>query len=127
MADVSLARMRDQVRDIERRVALAELLARPDPPDLRCGHRLLLEGRPDRFERLPYLAAALVQARLLDLRERASARTVPQTAPQTSEHLQWSAIALEGIREWVAVRSHRLRHTTWVRSAPAVTSYMSRS
>jgi hypothetical protein len=112
MADVSLTRMRDQGRDIERRLALAELLARPDPPDLQRGHRLLFEGRPDRFERLPYLAAAFVQARLLDLRERANARTVPQTASQTSERVQWPAVVPEGLWGWVAVQSRRLRHTT---------------
>ena len=57
--------------DIERRLAIADLLARPDPPDLaRRTHRLRLEGKPDRFEMVPRLAAAFVQQKLLFLHER---------------------------------------------------------
>ena len=56
--------------DVERRVAIAELLSHPDPPELRRGHRIRLEGRPDRFDLVPLLAAAFVQAKLLALHER---------------------------------------------------------
>ena len=56
--------------DVERRVAIAELLTQPDPPELRRGHRLRLEGKPDRFDLVPLLAAAFVQAKLLALHER---------------------------------------------------------
>ena len=56
--------------DVARRVAIAELLAQPDPPELRRGHRLRLEGKPDRFDLVPMLAAAFVQAKLLALEER---------------------------------------------------------
>ena len=56
--------------DMERRQALAQLLAQPDDPDLQRGHRVLLDGRPDRHEMVPYLAAAYVQSKLLELRER---------------------------------------------------------
>ena len=57
--------------DIERRLAIADLLAQPDPPDLaRRTHRLRLEGKPDRFEMVPLLAAAFVQQKLLFLHER---------------------------------------------------------
>ncbi|MGE0593577.1 MAG: hypothetical protein AB7G23_06170 [Vicinamibacterales bacterium] len=54
--------------DIERRQALVELLAQPDAPDMKRGHRLRLAGRPDRHQLLPMLAAAYVQSRLLELR-----------------------------------------------------------
>ena len=57
--------------DIERRLAIAELLEKPDPPDLRYrGNRLRLEGKPERFELVPMLASAFVQAKLLALYER---------------------------------------------------------
>jgi len=56
--------------DVARRVAIAELLAQPDPPELRRGHRLRLEGKPDRFDLVPMLAAVFVQAKLLALEER---------------------------------------------------------
>jgi hypothetical protein len=57
--------------DIERRLAIAELLAQPDPPELhRRGHRVRLEGKPERFDLVPRLASAFVQAKLLALHER---------------------------------------------------------
>ena len=57
--------------DVERRLAIAELLAQPDPPELgRRTHRLRLEGKPDRFDLVPQLAAAFVQRKLLFLHER---------------------------------------------------------
>jgi hypothetical protein len=60
--------------DIERRQAIVELLSMPDSPDLHRSHRLTVEGRPDRHQLVPQLAAAFVQARLLDLREREALR-----------------------------------------------------
>jgi len=56
--------------DLERRIALAELLAAPDPPELKRGFSLRLEGKPDRYRLLPVLAATFVQTKLLELRER---------------------------------------------------------
>jgi hypothetical protein len=60
--------------DMERRQALYELLARPDPPELRRGFTLRLEGKPDRHRLLPHLAATFVQAKLLEIGEREAAR-----------------------------------------------------
>jgi hypothetical protein len=57
--------------DLVRRQALYELLAEPDPPDLHRGYVRRLEGKPDRHSQLPLLAAKFVQARLLEIRERA--------------------------------------------------------
>jgi hypothetical protein len=57
-------------RDSERRLAIVELLALPDPPDLRRGYRVRLEGRGDRYDQVPMLSAAFVQAKLLELQER---------------------------------------------------------
>ena len=57
--------------DIERRLAIAELLTQPDPPELHHrGHRVRLEGKPERFDLVPRLASAFVQAKLLALHER---------------------------------------------------------
>jgi hypothetical protein len=70
--------------DIERRLAIAELLAQPDPPDLRYrGHRVLLEGKAERFRLVPLLASAFVQAKLLALHERRAeaASAVSHEAP----------------------------------------------
>ena len=48
--------------DRERRASLVALLDLPDPPELagRRGHRVTVDGRPDRLETLviPYLVAA---------------------------------------------------------------------
>jgi hypothetical protein len=60
--------------DIERRQAIYELLAQPDPPDLHRGFTKRLEGKPDRHRLLPHLAATFVQAKLLELHEREAAR-----------------------------------------------------
>lgn len=57
--------------DLIRRQALYELLAVPDPPELHRGYVRRLEGKPDRHAQLPMLAAKFVQARLLEIRERA--------------------------------------------------------
>ena len=56
--------------DLERRLAITELLAQPDPPELRRAHRLRLAGKPERFELVPQLSAVFVQAKLLALHER---------------------------------------------------------
>lgn len=63
--------------DLERRQAIVELLSIPDAPTLRRGHRLVLPGRPDRHQLLPFLAAAFVQRKLLEFHER---DTVPTSA-----------------------------------------------
>jgi hypothetical protein len=65
--------------DVERRLAIADLLAQPDPPDLgRRGHRVRVEGKPDRFNLVPMLAAAFVQQKLLTLHERRSEGFAPE-------------------------------------------------
>ena len=52
--------------DLERRLAIAELLAQSDPPELpRRGHRVRLDGKPERYALLPQLSAMFVQRRLL--------------------------------------------------------------
>ena len=56
--------------DMERRVAIAALLAQPDPPELRRAHRQILSGKPERFELIAQLTAVFVQAKLLALQER---------------------------------------------------------
>jgi len=50
--------MMDQLR---RRQALVELLALPDTPDLRRGHHLTVEGRPNRYAVIAELASAFIQ------------------------------------------------------------------
>jgi hypothetical protein len=70
-------------RDVERRVALAVLLAQPDAPELHRGSRPLLGGRTDRHTLVPYLTATYVQAKLLEWRERehTTAETTPSGEP----------------------------------------------
>jgi hypothetical protein len=68
--------------DIQRRLAIAELLAQPDPPELRRGYRLRLDGKPERYDQVPLLSAAFVQAKLLALHER---RAEMETATRRSE------------------------------------------
>ena len=64
--------------DIERRLAISELLAQPDPPEMsRRAHRRTLAGKPDRYELVPLLSAAFVQAKLLALHERAAESDTP--------------------------------------------------
>jgi hypothetical protein len=55
--------------EIERRQALIELMTQPDEPPLHRGHRLVLEGCPERHQQCAALAAAYVQAALLRWRE----------------------------------------------------------
>ena len=57
-------------RDAERRLAIAALLTYPDPPELRRGYRLRLDGKVDRYALVAVLTAAFVQRRLLELNER---------------------------------------------------------
>ena len=61
--------------DLERRIALTELMDTPDPPELKRGHRQRFEGRPDRFEMLPTLAMLFAQTRLIEFQERAEYRS----------------------------------------------------
>ena len=58
--------------ELERRIALTELMAVPDPPELKRGHHQRFEGRPDRYELLPTLAMVFVQTRVMELQERAA-------------------------------------------------------
>jgi hypothetical protein len=57
--------------DLERRIALTELMAAPDPPELKRGNRQRFDGRPDRYEMLPMLAMLFAQARVIEFQERA--------------------------------------------------------
>ncbi len=59
--------------ELTRRVALHELLSMPDPPDLHRGHSVPLEGKPDRHNLLPLLAAAFAREKVLEFRRRISA------------------------------------------------------
>jgi hypothetical protein len=52
--------------DLTRINAFTRLLAKPDPPELRRGSTLRLEGSPERFKLVPLLAAAFQQQRLLE-------------------------------------------------------------
>jgi hypothetical protein len=58
--------------DMIRRQAIAELLAIPDTPDLRRGHRITVEGRPDRYRQISYLASVFIHTKLVALHERDS-------------------------------------------------------
>jgi hypothetical protein len=58
--------------ELERRIALTELMAVPDPPELKRGHQQRFEGRPDRYELLPTLAMMFVQTRVMEFQERAA-------------------------------------------------------
>lgn len=57
--------------NIARRVALCELLAMPDPPELHRGSVPRLPGKPDRHELLPMLAASFARIKVLEFRQRA--------------------------------------------------------
>jgi hypothetical protein len=52
--------------DPTRIAAFMRLLAKPDPPELKRGSTLRLEGSPERFKLVPLLAAAFQQQRLLE-------------------------------------------------------------
>jgi hypothetical protein len=51
--------------NLERSLALYKLLALPDPPELRRRHILRFHGKPDRFQQIPVIMQAFVQAKLL--------------------------------------------------------------
>ena len=60
--------------DYERRLAIAELLAQSDPPELpRRSHRVRLHGKPERYALLPWLSALFLQEQLQALEERREA------------------------------------------------------
>ena len=63
--------------DLERRIALTELMAVPDPPELKRGHQQRFEGRSDRYELLPALAMVFMQTRVIEFQERASYSSQP--------------------------------------------------
>jgi hypothetical protein len=54
---------------LRRRQALVELLSRPDSPDLRRGHHLTVEGRPDRHGVVAELASIFIQRHKVELEE----------------------------------------------------------
>jgi hypothetical protein len=56
--------------NITRRAALYELLEQPDPPELHRGNVSRLEGKPDRFDVVPLLAAAFAREKVMALRRR---------------------------------------------------------
>lgn len=57
--------------DIDRRVALCQLLALPDPPELHRGSQPRLDGKPDRHQQLlPRLAEAFARGKMLEFRLR---------------------------------------------------------
>lgn len=55
-----------------RRHALTQLLSLPDPPEMHRGNVVRLEGKPDRHDLLPLLAAAFVRQKLIEFRMRPS-------------------------------------------------------
>jgi hypothetical protein len=61
--------------EIERRLAISELLTQPDPPEMRRrAHHLTYAGKPERYELVALLSAAFVQSKLLALHESAEER-----------------------------------------------------
>ena len=72
--------------DMERRLAITELLAQPDPPELRRrGHRRTIDGKPERYQLVPAISAAFIQKTLLMLQERRA--TVAETTEQ--DDIRW--------------------------------------
>jgi hypothetical protein len=55
---------------ITRRLALYELLEKPDPPELHRGFVVRLPGKPDRYAQLPELAAAFVRRKMDEIGRR---------------------------------------------------------
>ena len=53
--------------ECDRREALCALVSQPDPPELQRGHRQTQPGKPTRFALIPYLRAAAVTYRELQL------------------------------------------------------------
>ncbi len=56
--------------NIARRVALCQLLEMPDPPEMHRGNMRRLDGKPDRHEQLPTLAAAFARGKMIEFRLR---------------------------------------------------------
>lgn len=75
------------IDEAERRLAIAKLLDQPDPPELRRGHRLRVEGKPERFALLTRLAAMYVHARLLAREER---RIGADHRPTERQDVRWT-------------------------------------
>ena len=73
--------------DMERRLAIAALLAQPDRPELRRAHRLRLAGKPERFALVPQLSAVFVQAKLLALHERRTETNDVHTRSNVGVHV----------------------------------------
>ena len=89
---VAVWRLTAVMLDMERRLAIAALLAQPDPPELRRAHRLRLAGKPDRFELVPQLSAVFVQAKLLALHERRAEINEADTRSNAVEAAQPTAL-----------------------------------
>jgi hypothetical protein len=82
--------------DLTRIDAFMQLLATPDPPELRRGSTLRLEGSPERFKLVPLLWAAFHQQRLLD--DTTAWVTVPdEPAPVASRWGRTRAIRFEPV------------------------------
>ena len=77
--------------------ALTQLLAKPDPPELRRGSTLRLEGSPDRFKLVPLLAAAFHQQRLLD-ESIAEVDDADEPAPVASRWGRTRSIRFDAVR-----------------------------
>ncbi len=63
--------------NITRWLAFNQLLALPDPPGMRRSHIVRLEGKPDRHNQLPELAAAFVREKLIEIRQKTLRPAVP--------------------------------------------------
>ena len=80
--------------DVERRMALVELLSRADPPDIRRGHRRVLEGHPERHKQIAQIVSAYVQRHLLEIREREALRNrQPEMASGTGVQAEGWTVA----------------------------------
>ncbi len=62
-------------RNAERSAAICELLATPDPPELRRAHVARIAGKPERFTWIPHLTGIFVKSKLLALEELRRAKT----------------------------------------------------
>jgi hypothetical protein len=80
--------------DLTRINAFSRLLAEPDPPELKRGSSLRLEGCPERFKLVPLLAAAFQQQRLLE-ESTVAVNEVDEPAPVTSRWGRTRSIRFE--------------------------------
>jgi hypothetical protein len=69
--------------NLERSLALYKLLALPDPPELRRRHILRFHGKPDRFQQIPMIMQAFVQAKLLAIEDDTESAQAYLRAPAT--------------------------------------------